>query len=43
MKVLSHLKGSVFFTSHDYEFIQTIANRVIELTPEGAINKRDGL
>ena len=32
-------KGSVFFTSHDYEFIQTIANRVIELTPEGAINK----
>ena len=32
-------KGSVFFTSHDYEFIQTIANRVVELTPEGAINK----
>ena len=33
-------KGSVFFTSHDYEFIQTIANRVVEINPEGGtINK----
>lgn len=33
-------KGSVFFTSHDYEFIQTISNRIVEILPEGgAVNK----
>ncbi|HOP63088.1 MAG TPA: ATP-binding cassette domain-containing protein [Spirochaetota bacterium] len=30
----------VLFTSHDYEFINTIANRVIEITPEGVIDRR---
>jgi ATPase subunit of ABC transporter with duplicated ATPase domains len=28
-------KGTLLFTSHDHEFIQTIANRVIELLPYG--------
>jgi len=28
------------FTSHDHEFMQTIANRVIELTPKGIIDKQ---
>nr|MBP7401456.1 ABC-F family ATP-binding cassette domain-containing protein [Clostridia bacterium] len=31
-------KGAILFTSHDYEFIQTIANRVIELTPNGIVD-----
>ena len=32
-------KGNVLFASHDHEFIQTVANRVIELTPRGSIDK----
>lgn len=32
-------KGNVLFSSHDREFIQTVANRVIELTPNGIIDK----
>ncbi len=32
-------KGIVLFSSHDHEFIQTVANRVIELTPNGTIDK----
>jgi len=32
-------KGTVLFYSHDYEFINTIANRIIEITPNGAIDK----
>ena len=32
-------KGNVLFTSHDHEFIQTVATRVIELTPNGIIDK----
>jgi ATPase subunit of ABC transporter with duplicated ATPase domains len=31
-------KGAILFASHDYEFIQTIANRVIELTPRGIVD-----
>ncbi|MDY0286746.1 MAG: ATP-binding cassette domain-containing protein, partial [Bacteroidales bacterium] len=31
--------GNVFMASHDHEFIQTVCNRVIELTPNGAIDK----
>ena len=31
--------GTVLFTSHDHEFTQTVANRVIELTPTGIIDK----
>lgn len=36
---LINYKGNVLFSSHDHEFIQTIANRVIELTPKGNIDK----
>lgn len=36
---LRSFKGNVLFTSHDHEFIQTVANRVIELTPGGIIDK----
>lgn len=32
-------KGTILFTSHDHEFTQTVANRVIELTPNGLIDK----
>jgi ATPase subunit of ABC transporter with duplicated ATPase domains len=36
---LQTYKGNVLFSSHDHEFIQTIANRIIELTPKGIIDK----
>jgi ATPase subunit of ABC transporter with duplicated ATPase domains len=36
---LTNFKGNVLMSSHDHEFIQTIANRVIELTPKGMIDK----
>ncbi len=32
-------KSNILFASHDHQFVQTIANRVIELTPEGLIDK----
>jgi len=32
-------KGNVIFSSHDHEFIQTIANRIMEITPDGLIDK----
>ncbi len=32
-------KGNVLFASHDHEFIQSVANRIIELTPNGSIDK----
>lgn len=32
-------KGNVLFSSHDHEFIRTVANRIIELTPKGTIDK----
>lgn len=31
--------GTILFTSHDHQFIQTIANRIIEITPNGIIDK----
>jgi len=31
--------GNIFMSSHDHEFIQTVCNRIIELTPDGAIDK----
>lgn len=37
---LKDWKHIALFTSHDHEFTQTVANRVIELTPSGAIDKR---
>ena len=36
---LKTYKGNILFASHDHEFIQTVANRVIELTPNGIIDK----
>ena len=36
---LKQYKGNVLFASHDHEFIQTVANRIIELTPNGTIDK----
>ena len=32
-------KGNVLFSSHDHEFINTVADRIIELTPQGTIDK----
>ena len=37
---LKAFKGIVLMTSHDHEFIQTVCNRIIELTPNGIIDKR---
>lgn len=36
---LKLFKGNIIFSSHDHEFIQTVANRIIELTPNGTIDK----
>ncbi|REG99572.1 ABC-F family ATP-binding cassette domain-containing protein [Flavobacterium aquicola] len=36
---LKNYKGSVIFTTHDHEFAQTVGNRVVELTPNGAIDR----
>src|SRR5690554_2274098 len=36
---LKNFKGTVLFTTHDYEFAQTVANRVVELTPNGVIDR----
>lgn len=37
---LINFAGTILFTSHDHEFIQTIANRIIEITPDGIIDKQ---
>ncbi|GHT43721.1 ABC-F family ATPase [Bacteroidia bacterium] len=37
---LKNFKGIILMASHDHEFIQTVCNRVIELTPKGIIDKR---
>ena len=36
---LTLFKGNILFSSHDHEFIETVADRIIELTPNGAIDK----
>ena len=36
---LKIFKGNILFSSHDQEFIETVANRIIELTPNGIIDK----
>jgi len=36
---LKNFKGTVLFTTHDHEFAQTIANRIIEITPNGIIDR----
>jgi ATPase subunit of ABC transporter with duplicated ATPase domains len=37
---LINFKGSCLFASHDHQFIQTIANRIFELTPSGLVDKQ---
>lgn len=37
---MMNFKGSMLFTSHDHQFVQTIANRIIEITPNGLIDKQ---
>ena len=36
---LKNFKGSVLFTTHDHEFAQTVGNRVLEITPNGVIDR----
>jgi ATPase subunit of ABC transporter with duplicated ATPase domains len=36
---LTNFQGTVLFSTHDHEFAQTVANRVIEITPKGVIDK----
>jgi ATPase subunit of ABC transporter with duplicated ATPase domains len=36
---LSNYEGTIIFTSHDHQFVQTVANRIIEITPAGIIDK----
>ncbi len=36
---LKNFKGTILMTTHDHEFVQTVATRVIELTPNGAIDR----
>jgi ATPase subunit of ABC transporter with duplicated ATPase domains len=36
---LVNFKGNILFSSHDHEFIETVSNRIIELTPSGTIDK----
>lgn len=38
-KALINFKGTILFGAHDHEFIQTIANRIIEITPSGIVDK----
>ena len=37
---LTNFKGNVLMSSHDHEFIETVCNRIIELTPNGIIDKQ---
>ena len=38
-KALEKFDGTILFTTHDHEFIQTIANKIIEITPKGILEK----
>lgn len=38
---LIDFKGALLFSSHDHQFIQTIANRIIEVTPNGIVDRRE--
>jgi ATPase subunit of ABC transporter with duplicated ATPase domains len=37
---LINFKGTVLFVSHDHQFVQTVANRIIEITPKGLIDRQ---
>ena len=36
---LKNFKGTVLFTTHDHQFAQTVANRIIEITPKNIIDR----
>lgn len=36
---LINFPGTILFASHDHEFVQTVANRIVELTPNGFVDK----
>jgi ATPase subunit of ABC transporter with duplicated ATPase domains len=36
---LTNFKGTVLMTSHDHQFVQTVANRIIEIGPKGIIDR----
>ena len=38
---LMTFKGAMLFSSHDHQFVQTIANRIIEITPNGVVDRAD--
>ena len=35
-------KGNILFSSHDYEIVNTVANRIIEIHPDGSFTDRRG-
>lgn len=37
---LINFSGTILFTSHDHQFVQTVANRIIEITPKGLIDRQ---
>ena len=37
---MKNFKGNILFSSHDYEILNTVANRIIEITPDGIIDRR---
>jgi ATPase subunit of ABC transporter with duplicated ATPase domains len=37
---LINYKGTILFTSHDHQFVSTVANRIIEITPKGIIDRK---
>ena len=36
---MNSFKGNILFSSHDYEILNTVANRIIEITPDGIIDR----
>jgi ATPase subunit of ABC transporter with duplicated ATPase domains len=36
---MKEFQGTLLFTSHDHELVNTVANRIIEITPNGIIDK----
>ena len=38
-EALENFRGVILFTSHDHEFISTVANRIVEITPKGVIDR----
>ena len=36
---MNNFKGNILFSSHDYEILNTVANRIIEINPDGIIDR----